>query len=218
MWLNVLVGAMLVIACAALAWPVRRWHLLAVGLTCVTSGALMVAGVVAGLPLFPLSDVVVLVFAVTGGVLLGRAVRTGVVPFLIVLVVLSVLDVTMNALFTGGPPAPARAPAAPDPHLIWLNFPVPLPAGRFNIGFGDLLLIAAMSVHLRSRCAGHVLAAAPGVIGLGVALLFASLPGAQQLPLGASLSVSLVPFLTIGWLAALAASRITPATRAQTTA
>lgn len=113
MWVILLLGALVVIACTALAWPVRRWHLQAVSLTCVASGTVMVAGVVAGLPLFPLSDAVVLAFAVTGGVLLGRAVRTGVVPFLIVLVVLSVLDVAMNALFTGGPPGAGRgAPGA----------------------------------------------------------------------------------------------------------
>lgn len=101
---------------------------------------------------------------------------------------------------------------AANPHLIWVNFRVPLSSGRFNIGFGDLVLVAAMSVHLRSRSAGRVVAAAPGVIGLALALLLASVPGSQLVPIVAPLSMSLIPFLTAGWLCALAASRIAATT------
>jgi hypothetical protein len=218
-WENLLVGTIVAVSCAALAWPVGRWRLAVPALTCGVCGAVMVAGVATGLPFYPLSDVVVLAFAVSGGVLLGRAMRTGVVPFLLLLLVLSVLDVAMSALLSDGRPPPAGAPApsaARDPHLIWVNFRVPLPTGRFNIGFGDLVLIAAMSVHLRARGAGHVVAASAGPIGLALVLTLVSLPGWQQVPLASPLSMSLIPFLTAGWLSALAASRIGAVTPTRT--
>lgn len=161
---------------------------------------LMIAGVVFGLQLYPASDLVVAAFGVLGGIVLGRAMPPRFRPFLVLLVVLSVLDVAQNLAFSGPGTGPPPAAAQPDPHLIWLNFRIPLAAGHFNIGFADLTLIAAIGEHLRRRRATVPLSLLPGVIGLGLGeALVATLPQAPPQFVRA-VSQSLVPFLTAGYL------------------
>jgi hypothetical protein len=168
----------------------------------------MVAGAVVGLPLYPLSDVFVAAFSLLAGITLGRVMPPGFRPFLILLLILSALDVAQNLLFAGPPPAPS---SAPDPHFIWVNVRVPLPDGHFNIGFADIVLIAAAAENLRRRKATLALSLLPGVIGisLGEALL-STLPPNPPLFVDA-ISASLVLFLTAGYvLTQLAVSQQQP--------
>lgn len=170
--------------------------------TTAASLSVIVAGGVLGWPLYPWSDVVTLAFGIFGGVLLGRTYPSSLSAFLILLAVLSALDVAQNLAFSGPPsPSPAPASATPDPHFIWLNFRIPLPDGHFNIGFADLVVIAAITEHLRRNKAPFLLSLSPGIAGL----LLAELVFAVHQPTGAidsALIQSLIPYLTLGWLAA----------------
>jgi len=95
------------------------------------------------------------------------------------------------------PPAPG---GAPDPHLIWINVRFALPSGHFNIGFADVVLIAAAAENLRRRNATLALSLLPGVIciSLGEALL-STLPPNPPLIVDA-IAASLVLFLTAGYV------------------
>jgi hypothetical protein len=123
---------------------------------------------------------------------------------LIVLLALSLLDLGQVVVFTG-PPSSGQGTqsAVPDPHLIWLNFRVLLPSGHFNIGLGDLLLVAALSENFRRRSAGWPVAALPGVLALTAGTLIAAAPMVQRFAAGA-FSEALVPYLAAGWLIATA--------------
>ena len=118
-------------------------------------------------------------------------------PFVVLLLILSVLDVAQNIAFAG--PVPSTG-GAPDPHLIWFNVRFPLPGGHFNIGFADVILIAAATENLRRRDASLGLSLLPGVIGisLGEALL-ASLPPAPP-DFVVAIAASLILFLTAGYM------------------
>jgi hypothetical protein len=172
----------------------------------------MSAGVIAGLALYPASDIVVGGFSLLAGVVLGRAMPRSFVPFLILLLILSVLDVAQNIAFAG-PSAPSTGPpassGAPDPHLIWLNFRLLLPDGHFNIGFADLIVISAMSENLRLRRAAFAITVMPGVLGLviGEAVLAALRPTPPAFLV--AVASSIVVFLTAGYvLTELAVRRV----------
>ena len=171
----------------------------------------VIVGAVVGLPLYPFSDLFVAAFALLAGVALGRVMPPRFRPFLILLLALSALDVAQNVAFAGPPPA---LNAAPDPHLIWVNVRFPLSNGHFNIGFADLVLIAAAAENLRRRKATLALSLLPGVIGisLGEALL-STLPANPPL-LVEAIAASLVLFLTAGYvLTELAVSQTVPTTK-----
>ncbi len=89
--------------------------------------------------------------------LLGRGIPPRLRPFLIVLLVLSVLDVLQIVLTAGSTPpgsAGGQAPNGSDPLLLG-NFLLLLPWGRYNVGGGDLLLITALAEHWRRRGASY---------------------------------------------------------------
>jgi hypothetical protein len=168
----------------------------------------MVAGAVFGLPLYPFSDVLVAAFSLLAGVALGRVMPPRFRPFLMLLLILSALDFAQNLAFAGPPPSPS---SAPDLHLIWINVRFPLPDGHFNIGFADIVLIAAAAENLRRRNATVALSLLPGVIGisLGEALL-STLPANPPLFVDA-IAASLVLLLTAGYvLTQLAVSQQQP--------
>jgi hypothetical protein len=200
--LRLLVGVAVAILGAAIPWFAAAVRRPALGVVCGSTCLVIAAGVLFGLPLYPVSDLIVLGFAVSGGILLGRALPAEFIPFLLTLVVLSGLDLVQVALTSGPPPAAASASTGLNPHLIWVNFQIPLPEGHFNIGIADLLLIAAMGEHFRRRHSAYVVSLLPGVLGLVIAELFVNLPGTQGLPLGVALSQALIPFLTIGFAGA----------------
>ncbi|TMC29256.1 MAG: hypothetical protein E6J32_07800 [Chloroflexi bacterium] len=162
----------------------------------------MVIGAIVGVALYPASDLIVLAFALPGGILLGRALPARFRPFFVFLVALSVLDVVQVALTSGPPPGQPSASSGLNPHLIWVNFRIGLPAGHFNIGFVDLLLIAAMSEHFRRRDRRFWIAVLAGVIGIALAELSAAALGGSQNSVLGMLTQALIPFLTVGWLVA----------------
>jgi hypothetical protein len=212
--MHVFVSVIVALGCAALPWGAvsvpTRW----IAIAAAPLLALMAAGVAFGLPLYPFSDVVVLGFGVLAGIVLGRAMPPRFKPFVVLLLILSALDVAQNLVFSGPSPAPSIAlSTAPDPHLIWLNFRIPLTGGHFNIGFADLILIAAISEQLRRRGVRLQLAVLPAVIGVGLGeAVAASLPASPP-ALVSAITASVIPFLTAGYaLTELALSQAAPET------
>ena len=156
-------------------------------------------GAVIGLPAYPFSDAFVAAFAVSAGVALGRFMPPRFRPFLALLLVLTALDVAQNVAFAA-PATPSTASAALDPHLIWLNVRLPLPVGHFNIGFADVILIAAAAENIRRRGATLALSVLPGVIGISLGeALVATLPPNPP-AFAFAVSASLVLFLTAGYV------------------
>ena len=197
--MHVFVSVIAALGCAALPWGAVRVPTRWIAIAAAPLLAFMVAGVVFGLPLYPFSDVVVLGFGVLAGIVLGRAMPPRFRPFLVLLLILSVLDLAQNIVFSGPSAPTSTASTAPDPHLIWLNFRIPLSSGHFNIGFADLILIAAVSEQLRRRDVRLQLAVLPGVIGLGLGeAVAASLPESPP-TLVSALAASVIPFLTAGY-------------------
>jgi hypothetical protein len=108
-----LLDYLLAFACAAVPWlalRLRSW-LLAGGL--IVGILVSVLGVVFALPLYPWSEFVVLLMALTGGLLLGRGMSPRFRPFPILLLILSIEDAVQTALTGGFTPLPTTAPAHP---------------------------------------------------------------------------------------------------------
>jgi hypothetical protein len=141
------------------------------------------------LPLYPWTDLVVILIAFAGGVLLGRLLPPKPFPFILILIVLSLLDVA-QIVATSGVQAPGgNTPSSP---LLYGNFIIPPPVGRFNIGIVDILLGIAMAEQWRRRKGSIALAEVPGLAGFALAIPFELLTSYHDLPL--------IPFLTGGWL------------------
>lgn len=204
---RVAVSLVVAVLLALAVWATPRvslWWLVAVT---VATAAVIVGGAAFGWGLYPWSDAVVLAFGLFGGVLLGPAYPRSLRSFFILLAVLSALDIAQNFAFSGPPPASSAPGGGPNPHFIWLNFRVPLPSGHLNLGFADLVLIAAMTEQLRRHEARIWLSALPGVLGL----LLAELVFALHEPVGTvdtAVEQSLIPYLTIGWLVAVATAPV----------
>jgi hypothetical protein len=210
--MHVFVSLIVALVCAALPWPAARLPTRWAAIAAAPLLALMVAGVVLGLPFYPFSDLVVLGFGVLAGIALGRAMPPRFRPFLVLLLILSALDVAQNLVLSG--PAPSTTSSStPDPHLIWLNLRIPLSPGHVNLGFADLILIAGISEQLRRRDVRLELAVLPGVIGLGLGeAVAASLPESPPTLVSAA-AASVIPFLTAGYaLTELALSQAAPET------
>jgi hypothetical protein len=158
--------------------------------------SIAIIGVGFALPLYPWTDFVVLLIAFAGGVLLGRILRPGPFPLVVILITVSLLDVVGNIL-TSGVQAPGGDTASSP--LLYGNLLIPPPAGRFNIGIGDILLGTAMAEHWRRRRGSIALAEVPGLAGFALAGLFEALTSYHDLPL--------IPFLTGGWLISEALGR-----------
>lgn len=188
---------LLALACAAVPWlarPLRSW-LVAIGLA--GGIVLSIVGAVVSLPTYPWSNLVVLLVALSGGLLVGRGLPPRFRPFLILLLILSVLDAGQIAL-TGGlvsgqpVPRPAHPAASPAGPMLYGNFLLLLPVGHYLVGIFDLLIITAAAEHWRRRSGSYLLALMPGVVG------FALVRGGVWLTqLG---GWPLIPFFTAGWL------------------
>jgi hypothetical protein len=203
-----LIGVAVAAGCGLAPWATANLRTRWIAIAVVPFLIVVVAGAVFGLPLYPFSDVFVAAFSLLAGVALGRVMPPRFLPFVILLLILSALDVAQNFAFAGPAPAPG---SAPDPHFVWFNVRFPLPSGHFNIGFADIVLIAAAAENLRRQKATLALSLLPGVIGisLGEALLSA-LPANPPLFVDA-LAASLVLFLTAGYvLTELAVSQTAP--------
>lgn len=171
---------------------------------------LFLTAIAAGLALdlYPWSLGLVLGVAAAGGVGLGRLMPARSRPWLLLLVVLSLVDLVQVALTSG---ASVPGPRTGQGPLIgqYLNLRLLLPWGRSNIGLADLLLAAAIGEFWRRAGAPLWVAPLPAIFGLGLAELFATAAGIRDL--------ALVPFLTLGWLITAAGHRWSLGLRAHPT-
>lgn len=181
----------LALICTLIPWltrPLGGWPL-AIGL--VAGITLYLIGVVLALPLYPWIDLVVLVVAWSGGLLLGRGMPPRFQPFLLLFLCLSVGDVLLTAGVTLSGSHTAVGSTTP---LRLGDFLLVLPRGwgRFETNVVDLLLLTVLAEHWRRRGSGYVIALLPGVLGFlladGIVLVtkLGTLPG--------------IPFFTAGYL------------------
>lgn len=185
----------LTLVCSAVPWLTRQvkgW-LLTFGLG--LGIALAVVGIAFSLAFYPWTDLVVLLVALTGGLLLGRIIPPRFRPCLVLLLVLSTLDVLQIALAAGSSPpgsSGGQAPSGSNPLLLG-NFLLALPWGRFNLGIFDLLLVTALAEHWRRRSGSYLIAVVPGLLGLFLLPSIVILVTAKG-------TLPLIPFLTAGWV------------------
>lgn len=185
----------LAMICSAIPWLARRLHFwpLVVGLVLgVTVGLI---GAVLALPPYPWADLVVLVVAWSGGLLLGRGMPARFPPVLLVFLCLSVFDVL---LALAGYPQTPQATTGSSP-LVYAEFLLVLPWGRFAINLVDLLLITALAEHWGRRGGGYLIALMPGALGFLLA-------DGVVLATGLGL-VPGFPFFTAGYVASEGAYR-----------
>jgi hypothetical protein len=195
---DAILSILLALTCAAVPWlarAVRVWPLvtaLVVGITVSLIGASL------SLPLSPpWTDLVILLVALSGGLLLGRGMPPRFLPFLSLLLLLSVLDVTQTIVEGGLTPlnsgfSTTTVGSGPSGPLLYLNFILPLAGGRYLVGLFDLLLLTAVAEHWRRRGASYLIAFLPGVLGflLGYGAVVLTHLGGWPL----------FPFFTAGWL------------------
>jgi hypothetical protein len=201
---QVVLSLLLALTCAAAPWLTRQMRswLLASGLL----GGIIVSllSVALALPLSPWSNFVVLLMALSAGLLLARIIPPRFRPFLILLLILSVADAVQTALTGGFTPLPSTPPAHPAAAaggaLLYLNFSLLLPVGYYLVGIFDLLVITAAAEHWRRRGQSYLIALLPGV--LGVLLVYGAVWLSQ---LG---GWPLIPFITAGWLCSEAVGRV----------
>jgi hypothetical protein len=152
-----------------------------------------VAGLIAGLRLYPWTDLLVAAIAAAGGVLVGRAVPARFRPMALLMLVLAVLDAVQVIVgSTSAGSAPSQRPA----FQYYVMLVIATPLATSAIGIFDLLLVTAMAEHWRRRGAGVLLAISPGVLGL-----LLTYPAALVLPR----NLPLIPFLFAGFLLTQAA-------------
>lgn len=182
----------LVLVCSAVPWLARRLrarHLviaLVVGLVVgITVG---IIGAARDLPLSPVTDLMVLVVAWSGGLLLGRGLPSRFGSFLLWFLCFSVVDVLQAA---GGYPVVPHTAGNASP-LAWAAFHLELPSGPFAINVVDLLLLTALAEHWRRRGSGYLIALLPGVLGFLLADGFILVTRLSLVP-G-------IPFFTAGYI------------------
>jgi hypothetical protein len=178
----------LTLICAAIPWlarPLGGWPL-AIGL--IVGIMVNVLGVALSLPLYPWINLVVLLVAWSGGLLLGRGIAPRFQPFLLLFLCLSGLDVLLTAGLSLSPP-PTSASSTP---LRFGDFLLLLPWGRFETNLVDLLLLTALAEHWRRRGASYLIAFLPGALGSLLAAGFLWVTKLGILP-G-------IPFFTAGYV------------------
>ena len=192
----------LALLCAAIPWlarPLGGWPL---GIALVIGIAVSLIGVARPFPLYPWADLVVLVVAWSGGLLLGRGMAPRFRPVLLVFLCLSALDVLLTAGLSLSPPQPSASATT----LRLGDFLLLLPWGRFETNVVDLLLLTALAEHWRRRGASYLIAVLPGVLGLLLAAGFLLVTRLGILP-G-------IPFFTAGYVLTEAVYRSTSQRRA----
>ncbi|HEX6800136.1 MAG TPA: hypothetical protein VF116_20660 [Ktedonobacterales bacterium] len=195
----------LALLCSAVPWlarPLSGWSL-AIGLIVGIAVGLM--SLVLALPLYPWSDLVVLVVAWSGGLLLGCWVAPHFRPFLVLFLCFSAVDVLqfaagLSASSASGPPTPVNSTPL---HLG--DFLLLLPWGRFAINVVDVLLVTALAEHWRRRGASYLIAVLPSALGFLLADGFVLVTGLGLLP-G-------IPFFTAGYVLTEGVYRSTDASR-----
>src|SRR5579859_7846804 len=101
----------------------------------------------AGARLAPWSSLPVLVVALGGGTLLGRAVPPRPLPMAALLLILGALD-ALQLVLPG--PGPAPGPVASSVQSAAWSYGMlvlPTPLGEFHLGIADVLLVAAIGAN-----------------------------------------------------------------------
>jgi len=188
----------LALACAAVPWLAHRLKSRVIAIGLGAGIVLSVLGIVLSVSPYPWTDLVVLLVALTGGLLLARGLPARFWPFFLLLLALSILDVIQILLTANVSPPGAQKGSGPGA-LLYGNFLLLLPWGRFNVGIFDLLLITAIGEHIRRTYGSLLISLASGSVGVILAAIFVLVTGIGDLPL--------IPFLTAGWLCCEAAQR-----------
>ncbi len=172
----------------------RRWFVAgtAVSLLALVTGALL------EVRLYPWTDGLVFLFALSGGSLFASLLPARPAPLGLVLATLSAID---SGLFLLPAPATTASPAQLPAPFFFGNVVLLLPHGRrFVLGALDLLLAAALAAQARRRRRSFLTGTAPTVIGIALAFLVVALRPTPGLPL--------IPFFSTVWLALEIAGRL----------
>jgi hypothetical protein len=178
----------LVLVCSAIPWlarPLRGWPLI-VGL--VVGIFVSLIGLVRPFPPYPWANLVVLLVAWSGGLLLGRGIAPHFRPFLLVFLCFSGVDL----LLTTGLTLSAPHTTVGSPPLRLGDFLLVLPWGRFETNVVDVLLLTTLAEHWRRRGASYLIALLPGAFGFLLAVGFILVTKLGILP-G-------IPFFTVGYV------------------
>ncbi len=182
----------LVLVCSTVPWLARHLRgqdlviALVVGLVVgITVG---IIGAVRDLPLSPVTDLMVLVVAWSGGLLLGRSLPVRFGAFLPWFLCFSLFDVL---LAVGGYPQVPHAAGSVSP-LAWATFHLVLPTGPFAINGVDLLLLTTLAEHWHRRGASYLMALLPGVLGVLLGDGFILVTGLSLVPA--------IPCFTVGYI------------------
>ncbi len=189
--MTIILSLVLALLCTTIPWGTKQSKSWPIAIVLGVSIVLSILGTTFSAAWYPWTDIVVLLAAVTAGLLLGRAMSAKLWPFLLLLLVLSTLDIVQIVLTTHAS-APSSQSASVPAAQLYGNFLLNLPWGRYNIGIFDLWLITAMAEYWRKRGSEFLVALAPGVIGIVLAFAVIQFIYAGILPL--------IPFLTVGWL------------------
>lgn len=178
----------LTLLCSAVPWlarPLPMWTLI---IRLVAGVTLSLVDAVLALPFSLWTNLVVLVVAWSGGVLLGRSVAARFRPFLLLFLCFSVVDVL---LALGNYPQTPHSGGGSSP-LLYADFILVLSEGRFAINVFDLLLLTALAEHWRRHGASYLIALLPGVLGFLLADGLIAITKLGILP-G-------IPFFTLGYV------------------
>jgi hypothetical protein len=192
----------LALLCAAIPWLARPLSGRTLAIALVVGIAVSLIGVARPFLPYPWADLVVLVVAWSGGLLLGRGMAPRFQPVLLMFLCLSALDVLLTAGLSLSPPQPSASATT----LRLGDFLLLLPWGRFETNVVDLLLLTALAEHWRRRGASYLIAVLPGVLGLLLAAGFLLVTRLGILP-G-------IPFFTAGYVLTEAVYRSTSQRRA----
>jgi hypothetical protein len=191
-----MVAILLAIVCGVVPWgarAARAWYL---ALAAVASACVIAVGAATGEDIYPWTNIPVLVFGLTGGLLLGRLLPARAGPIALLLCVLGALD-SIQLIVPGSPTGVAAGPHT----ALWSYGMFAIDLGGWQaLGIFDILLVTAVAEHWRRRGGTPQLAVVAGVAGFTVALAVEGLFHPGGLPL--------VPFIALGWFASEAAFRL----------
>ena len=184
-------GITLVLAatCVCVSRPARNIGMFPLAVLLALSAAVWILGAALSLGWYPLVSVVDIVFATALGQFVGRAVPARFRPFLVLLVILSVLDTLQVGLSTHFYDGAQNSSLSAG--QFYSTVVVKLPLGNYRLGPFDLAVAAAIGAHWLARGAGL------RVPLVGVA---AAVTGAYGVMLSGPLTLPLIPFFLAGWL------------------
>ncbi len=185
------VSTVVAIGCSAAPWFFGRMSRRPLGIALVVGISLAATGALLEFAPYPWTNLDVLLVALSGGILVGRAVPAKPLPLFVLLIILSALDTVQIAL-TSQAAAPGAQNGPGPAGMSYGTFYLVLPWGPTYVGVGDLLLAATMAEHWRRRRTAWPISLVPAPIGLAFGDVFSFVIGSSNLPL--------IPFLTAGWL------------------